>query len=220
MMDSAVRTSSSPARLVAAVLTAVVLAGAAGFWVGDRGRSSTDLTVADVGFLNDMITHHDQAIEMAVSVLDAGVDPTVRAFAREVLITQRYEIGMMTAWLRDGGIDPSARSDTAMAWMGHIVPVDEMPGMASDGDLGTLDAAIDPREADVTFLRLMIEHHRGGVEMAEAAVERASHRGAVELARLIARNQRVEINEYRATQERLGAVVSPPVSESSHDGHG
>ncbi|MGH9266113.1 MAG: DUF305 domain-containing protein [Acidimicrobiales bacterium] len=91
----------SPAQAVGLVLALLFLAGAVGYMIGgDRppGRSSPE-----VGFLQDMTAHHDQAVEMANLAVQRAAEPLVRTFAREVLITQRFELGLMSAWLGEWG---------------------------------------------------------------------------------------------------------------------
>lgn len=163
-------------------------------------------TDPDVGFLHDMIDHHGQALEMSNIALTNGSSPEIETFAREILLFQSYEIGLMASWLEDAGHAPSDRSDVAMEWMGMGMPVGSMPGMASDTDLAALRAATGD-EADRLFLELMAEHHRGGVSMGLAAVQRADDERVVELAARQANNQRVEVNEFIATAERIGLEV-------------
>ena len=117
-------------------------------------------TDPDVGFLHDMIDHHGQAVEMSNIALTNGSSPEIETFAREILLFQSYEIGLMTSWLDDAGHAPTDRSDVAMEWMGMGMPLGSMPGMASDNDLAALRAATGD-EADRLFLELMAEHHSG-----------------------------------------------------------
>ena len=186
---------------VGLVLSLLFLAGAVGYIVGgDRrpGQSS-----ADVGFLRDMTTHHDQAVEMAVMALDRATEPLVRTFAREVLITQRYELGLMSAWLGEWGYGYEEDRGEAMAWMGVPTPVEEMPGMASAVQMDALRRA-QGRQVDALFLAMMTEHHRGGADMAAAAVRVVGDADVRALAEGVARNQRIEIKEYQAARQRLG----------------
>lgn len=186
---------------VGLVLAALFLAGAIGYMVGgDRppGQSSPD-----VGFLRDMTTHHDQAVEMANMAIDRATEPLVRTFAREVLITQRYELGLMSAWLGDWGYSYGEERAEAMAWMGVPTPVEEMPGMASDVQMDALRRA-EGRQVDALFLAMMSEHHRGGADMATAALRVVDDADVRALAEAVARNQRIEINEYQAARQRLG----------------
>lgn len=182
-------------------LALMFLGFAVGFVVTrDRPPASDS---ADVGFLQDMITHHDQALGVATLTVAYGEDPTVRSYAMEVLTFQAYEIGVMTKTLAGWGLTRDDRSDEAMAWMDMGVPVEQMPGLLSEEDL---DRVGDARgaEIDSLFLDLMAEHHRGGIHMAQEAAARVDDDEVAELAARMERNQAGEINEYRVTAETLG----------------
>ena len=75
------------------------LAGAVGYLVGDR-ESGPPTSAVDTGFLQDMIDHHEQAVTMASLANGSASNPVVRHLAREVLIEQRYEIGLMDGYLQ------------------------------------------------------------------------------------------------------------------------
>ncbi len=163
-------------------------------------------TDPDIGFLHDMIDHHGQALKMSNIALTNGSSPEIETFAREVLLFQSYEVGLMTSWLKDAGHTPTDRSDLAMEWMEMGMPVGSMMGMASESDLEELRAAKGD-DGDRLFLELMAEHHRGGVRMALAAVERADDDRVLDLASRQANNQRIEVNEFIATADRIGLDV-------------
>lgn len=160
----------------------------------------------DVGFYQDMLSHHQQALGVATLELAHGEDPTVRSYAREVLMFQAQEIGVMRQTLVDWGYDPNERPETAMAWMGMAVPRDQMPGLLSDEQLAEMDEARGA-DADRLFLELMAEHHRGGLHMAEEASTEASDEGVRRLAEIMARGQAQEIVEYRQHAEAAGIDV-------------
>lgn len=191
--------------VLAALLVAVAfLAGAVGWALGSRDDAPGPGS-ADVRFLQDMIRHHEQAVELASLAVTAAPDVTVRKFAKEVITFQQYEIGLMVATLERWGHRPDADRATVMEWMGMPTPAEAMAGMASEEELAAYRRA-EGRDLDLRFLRLMRAHHEGGVHMAEAAVERARDRSVRELARRMARNQRIEIEEYRRVEARLGAA--------------
>jgi uncharacterized protein (DUF305 family) len=195
-------------------LALAFLGFAVGFVVTRDRPPSADS--ADVGFLQDMLTHHDQALGVATLTVAYGEDPIVRSYAREVLTFQSYEIGVMTQMLAEWGFSRDERSDEAMAWMDMAVPVDQMPGLLTDEQLAEIDAARGP-ELDRLFLERMAEHHRGGLHMAQAGAERADDDGVAALAARIARNQAGEINEYRMTAEQLGMDVDIPPADVPPD---
>ena len=185
---------------VAMAAALLFLAGAAGFWWGTAsGRAPSD---ADTGFLRDMIVHHDQAVQMSLAVLDGDLPPAVRTFAQDVVVGQRYEIGLMEGILR-GWSEGREGDGEAMGWMGHAVPVEEMPGLASEAEMDAL-AAADGERAAAMWLAMMTEHHLAGAEMAEAAARRAEDDFVAEIAARMADNQRLEVLEYEAVRGRLG----------------
>lgn len=129
----------------------------------------------EVGFVQDMAAHHQQALLM-VNRLAPDVDPAVAALARQIGGAQRLEIGILQGWLVLAEAPPT--NTAPMAWMGgapthpHGAPAADasapMPGMASAAELDALSAARG-RDAEILFLQLMHRHHLGGVTMARAA---------------------------------------------------
>src|SRR6478735_8338998 len=85
-------------RAVVLVLAVAFLVGAVGYFIGTR-TSGPPSNAADIGFLQDMSDHHDQAITMALLTYNKTQDPIIRNFAQDVLIFQRYELGQMAAYL-------------------------------------------------------------------------------------------------------------------------
>ena len=175
-----------------------------GFAVGTR-RAEDRAAAYDVGFLQDMIAHHEQAVSISLMTLANTDDPTIRAFAQEVVLFQRHDLGTMTTLLNRWEA-PQSQGDTAMEWMGTPVPPDEMPGLATDEQLERLTEARGPA-ADALFLAIMSAHHVGGVHMAEAAAENASDPYVRQLAQGMATNQSAEVGEYSATRRRLRLPV-------------
>jgi uncharacterized protein (DUF305 family) len=174
----------------------------------------------DVGFLQDMLTHHDQALGVATLELGNGKDPVVRSFASEVLQEQSYETGVMTQMLAHWGYSRDDRSPDAMAWMGMSVPVARMPGLLTDEEMSQIEAARGT-ELDMLFLEKMAEHHRGGLHMAQYAADKAGDAQVRALAARMVRNQSSEINEYRLAAKEKGwpldiapASVPPPLPSS------
>ena len=189
----------------------VVLAVAAGGFV--VGRATADgaggvpaAGSAEVGFVDDMIDHHEQAVLMSSLALrpSAGASSAVRDVAIGITAMQRYEIGLMEGWLREWGVRRGGVGRMAMTWMGHGTPVAEMPGMASAADLQRLTSATG-RDFDELFFDLMREHHEGGMHMGEEAAKRADDADVKWLANLMTRNQRREIREMEAIREALRA---------------
>lgn len=190
--------------LAAFAVASLFLAGSLGYAVGVRSGPGRAPSAADAGFLRDMIAHHEQAVELSKIALSRPMPDGVRSFALEVLSDQRYEIGLMEATLERWG-EPVADDDgVVMAWMGHEVADADMPGLATPEQIDALADASTPDAVGRQWLELMTAHHEGGVDMAEAGGDLVRDDSVRALAQRIARNQRIEINEYAAVRTRLG----------------
>ena len=157
--------------------TTVVLVALALFGGFLLGRPSYPLdTSADAGFLRDMSAHHAQAVDMSMIILEETEDVELHTVATDMARTQQAQIGMMQGWLAAWDLD-SRSPEPPMTWMeGHDhgggeeeVP-EAMPGLATSEEMVDLGEA-EGVEAEIMFLELMIDHHLGGIEMAEAEVD-------------------------------------------------
>ena len=115
----------------------------------------------DVRFMQDMIPHHHQAVEMAALVADRTNRPELVDAAGRIGLAQRDEIEFMEQWLTDRGEAVPDPSDHAAMHTDH-----RMAGMATAEQMADLAAATGT-EFDRLFLRLMITHHEGAVTMVE-----------------------------------------------------
>lgn len=152
------------------------------------GDLPEDVNAADVMFVQMMIPHHDQAIEMADLVLDTpGIDPAVITLATEIKAAQGPEIEQMEQWLDDWGM-PSMPGGHG----GH----GGMDGMLSEEELQRLDDA-EGEEATRLFLEGMIEHHEGAIDMADDVIDDGENAAVRELADTIIVTQQAEIDLMR-----------------------
>ena len=165
------------------------------------GSQSSDLShnSVDVGFLQDMRIHHEQASIMAMTYLEASPNGNTvqRMIAREILLTQSMETGRMIQLLRMFKESETNLTDQVMGWMNEPTPIDRMPGYATDEQMEQLQKSRDAK-ADALFRDLMIAHHLGGVHMAEYAMENAKHPEVRKMAESMLREQTGEINELRS----------------------
>ena len=177
---------------VLACLAALLLAA---LWAGLALHPSPpgDDSVA-AGFARDMIVHHEQAVQMAETLRARTDDPELRLLAADIALTQQAQIGRMQGWL-DVWRLPTTGNEPAMAWMG--TPTERaMPGMATEDEIDRLrDAPI--AEAEGLFLTLMIDHHRAGIDMAQAALDHDIPTPVRQLAEGIAASQQAEIDLMR-----------------------
>jgi uncharacterized protein (DUF305 family) len=111
---------------------------------------------SDVEFVQGMIPHHEQAVQMTAMVVAGEVSTELAALADQVRAAQQPEIDLMMSWLAEWGLerDPHA---------GHMMGGEH--GMMSDDDMAALDAA-EGAEFERMWLDMMIKHHEGAVDMA------------------------------------------------------
>lgn len=118
-------------------------------------------TPADVRFMQGMIPHHAQALEMAALIPERTDHEGLRLLGLRIEISQRDEIAWMTRWLE-------RRDETApMVGAGHAHGLGDgelMPGMLSHEEMAAL-AAARGSEFDRLFLEGMIKHHEGALMM-------------------------------------------------------
>jgi uncharacterized protein (DUF305 family) len=177
--------------------------GAATWW---HNRETTPGAV-DVGFYDDMTTHHLQAIKMANIYTQHGDNDDLRSRAEEIAFFQSGDVRVMQDALSDWGKEGTA--NTAMEWMGTPVPQDAQPGMATPPQMADLEAARG-LALDDQFTQLMIEHHAGGIHMAQYAEEHARLHDVRELAGSIVATQRMEIDELNHLRQDLGLPIFEP----------
>jgi uncharacterized protein (DUF305 family) len=183
-----------PANIAIVVITAALIAGMVGWLIADAG-SDVASSDGDVGFLQDMRLHHEQAIDSSfVYLTRPDTDPRLRTVARSIIFDQGVEIGVMLRLLAEMDAPSVSEDGTAMAWMGHATDPAEMPGMATEEQLAELETATGA-DADQLFVELMTAHHQGGIEMAEEAAEQAENGDVRSFAESVVRNQRAEIAE-------------------------
>lgn len=138
--------------------------------------SRTTFTPGDVRFVQHMIVHHGQAIEMVDLLRSKGTDAAVKLIGERIALTQEAEIALMRTWLADRGqvqtMTDVHGGHAAMSHAGHAdhvmagpdTPI--MPGMLSPGQMQNLAAATGS-DFDRLFLHGMIQHHQGALDMVD-----------------------------------------------------
>jgi len=202
---------SPTARRVALIVTAAVAAVAVAVVGFAVGRLSTidnpapTSTSAEAGFARDMQVHHLQGAELAMLVRDRTADEDVRRLAYDIALTQSQQSGQLYGWLSEWGLS-QAGPEPSMTWMtrpgrssnthahtgGAHTPGAPMPGLATDEQIAELTAA-NGVSAERIFLTLMIAHHKGAVEMAEAVQDRAANTSILGFANSVIVSQEAEI---------------------------
>lgn len=200
----------SLAQTIALAVVFAFLGGAVVYFVAERSDRPPAADSVDVGFLQDMLHHHQQAVVLSFAQVDKGSPVGAGVFAREILFFQSYEMGLMDRQLREWGYSIDERPEQAMTWMGMGTDPDDMPGMASPAELDAIANAQDPELVDALFFALMRDHHLGGVAMAEYAAQAASDLWVRDLAARMARLQRAEVAEMDGVRDRDGLSPDPP----------
>jgi uncharacterized protein (DUF305 family) len=140
-------------------------------------------STADVMFVQMMIPHHQQAIQMADTILGKqGIPQSVLDLATKIKAAQGPEITTMQGWLTAWG-QPTSSATDGMG-MGS--------GMMSDTDMQALDAATGTAAAKL-FLTQMIAHHQGAITMARDELANGTDVNAKALAQQIIDTQTAEI---------------------------
>jgi uncharacterized protein (DUF305 family) len=120
--------------------------------------SQVQYTGADIKFMQGMIGHHAQAVEMVALVPSRTSSEDVRKLALRIDVSQKDEMNMMREWLVARGQqipDPRAH---------HMMGTSLMPGMLTAEEMERL-AAAKGAEFDRLFLEGMIKHHSGAITM-------------------------------------------------------
>ncbi|MFF0850085.1 DUF305 domain-containing protein [Streptomyces sp. NPDC003388] len=172
----------------------------------DTGTPAADS--ADAGFARDMAVHHQQAVEMSYIVRDRTKNEEVRRLAYDIAQTQANQRGMLLGWLDLWGL-PKVSADPPMTWMGMgDMPAGEdgalMPGMATNAEMKKL-GTLNGKQAEVFFLQLMTDHHKGGVHMAQGCAAKCTVGVEKRLAQGMVASQRSEIELMAGMLKERGA---------------
>jgi uncharacterized protein (DUF305 family) len=178
---------------------------------GQPGRiiavaQATDLshvghTAADVRFMQGMIGHHAQALEMTALLPSRTSRDDMRLLARRIEASQADEIKMMRAWLEARGESAPVANDAHAGHAGHDAAL--MPGMLTPDEMAHLAATRGP-EFDRLFLQMMIKHHAGALVMVD---ELFASPGAGQEAEIFAFASDVDADQ-RMEIDRMSAMIN------------
>lgn len=150
----------------------------------------------DMAFAQSMLPHHRQAVTMAHLVRGRASSPAVKELATQIEKAQGPEITTMSGWLKSWGkmtatgAMPTTKGMKGMEGMDHSGA--RMPGMMSDADMRKLENLSGPA-FDTAFLQMMIDHHRGAIDMARTEQAKGAYGPAKALAKSIVTSQSAEI---------------------------
>ena len=163
-----------------------------------------EYTDADLTFVQSMIPHHAQALEMTELVEERTSRADIPLLAERIEISQRDEIALLERWLTDRGQRiPDAHS--------HHEGMGLMPGMLTDEQLAQLENATGA-EFDQLFLQSMIYHHEGAVVMVNDLLtggEGGQEPEVFQLAQHIDSDQQIEIARMNSLLRQLATTPMP-----------
>ncbi|MFI0485388.1 DUF305 domain-containing protein [Actinomadura sp. 9N215] len=153
-------------------------------------REAAPPTAAEVRFVQMMIPHHAQALEMSALAPDRASDRRVRSLASRIDTAQKVEIGAMKSWLEQNSkavLKAHGRDHGAHAGM---------PGMATPDQLKRLRDA-NGAAFDKLYLTLMITHHQGALTMVKDVLDKGTDVTVQEMARDVQSTQMAEIGRMQ-----------------------
>lgn len=156
----------------------------------------------DIAFVQMMVPHHAQALEMARLAQENAASPDVVSLARRIQGAQGPEILTLAAWLEARGIQVPTAKDAASSFDHGQHGHQHMAGMLSAEQMQALRAARGKR-FDRLFLEGMIRHHEGAIEMAATVGRRGSDTMIAEMAADVTATQAAEITRMK---ELLGSL--------------
>ncbi len=158
-----------------------------------KGMMAAPTGKPDLDFMQGMIPHHQGAIEMSKVVLQFGKDAEVKALAENVIKAQEGEIALMKVWLEK--TDKSTLVESPEAAKGNT---DAMNTMMKNMSMTYSD------DADVDYIKGMIPHHQGAIDMAKVALQYAKDPDVLKLAGEVVKAQEGEISFMQDWLKRMG----------------
>jgi uncharacterized protein (DUF305 family) len=116
-------------------------------------EGNQNISGSDLMFLQMMIPHHEQAVEMSDLALSKSKNAEILKLAQQIRDAQSAEIISMKSWLPSSYVGPPVHE------MNH-----GMGGMMSDTEMSALKAATGS-SFDALFIQGMITHHEGALHM-------------------------------------------------------
>ena len=166
------------------------------------GAARQAFTPADVEFMQGMIGHHTQAVEMVKLLKTRSQSDDMKMLALRIEVSQTDEIKMMKTWLADR--KQTVPDDAAYEMMMQM-PDHAMPGMLSQAEMDKL-AAVKGADFDRLFLEGMIKHHQGAISMVEKLMASGGGQESAVFAFAsdVQVDQSTEIRRMRAMRATMG----------------
>ena len=145
----------------------------------------TEFNRADIMFMNMMIVHHDQAIEMADLAENRTNNTKILNLSEDIFEAQTSENQQMNEWMQQLGYNPGNHH--------------KMAGMATEEEMNQLKNS-KGTEFNQLFAELMIEHHEGGIAMAQNFKQSGQNQQLKEMQQQMIDAQKEEIDKMQKWQ--------------------
>lgn len=144
--------------------------------------------VSEQQFMEQMTSHHEDAIQMAEMAKERAKNGQVKSLAGGIITVQNKEVTNMKNWYKQ--------------WYSKDLPaMAAMPGMMDDGmDMGKLSSA---KDFDLEFVSQMIPHHQKAVQMAKDILPKAKHAELKKMANDVITSQTMEIQEMEQLKKEF-----------------
>lgn len=153
----------------------------------------------DVSFATNMISDRKQAIELLKLVPERSTNPELAALASQISAVQEPEINIMKVFLVQWNENPEAGGDSADG-EDHPGPGPALPGMVDAATMAKLES-LRGEEFDTLWLKSMISHHQGAVEIANAEIANGTNVDARAMAKTMVSTQNAEIERMKQMLE-------------------
>ncbi|MFZ2523524.1 MAG: DUF305 domain-containing protein [Minisyncoccia bacterium] len=148
----------------------------------------------DAHFIEQMIPHHDGAIEMAKLALQKAKRPEIKTLAQKIISAQEKEVIEMQSWYKSwfGG---DVKKGNTYSMMGGMMSQGGMHMVGSQQDTQTLENATD---FDKAFIENMISHHQLAIIMAQMLKAGTNRQEMLTLSNNITESQSKEIEQMES----------------------
>ena len=209
--------------------------GHTGQQAGHAGHGQSAAMPHGLHYIDMMIMHHEQGIEMARLAQQKGADARVRAFAKKTGDDQQRDMLALRGHRQHRYADRPQMDHAQMSAHMQSMPGHQNMKMDTEADFRKLQAA-EGRAFDRLFLDTMTHHHRMAVDMSKEATTKAEHAEIKAFARNAAVKQQNEIAEMNRINAALGGrpaatkaaarkpapkkrTARKPASSTGHTGH-
>jgi LPXTG-motif cell wall-anchored protein len=148
----------------------------------------------EIGYINGIVQHHMDALEMAQAVQGDAPHQEVRDAAKSMIGEQQKEIDDLAKWMSD--------------WYGQQVNPD--PQMKMSPSMMDMFKQADPTMREKHFLAMMREHHETAIQIGQLVIQKASHQELKDQAQMMITSQREEQAMFGGWLQGL-YTINPPV---------